>query len=83
VVWQGSAGDRRPYADQQPIASRIGWACEGALACHQLTGHAEQGRLNGGHMMRKTEREPDAVNLLNGFEERRFLKRPEFRRRSS
>jgi hypothetical protein len=40
-------------------------------------------RLNGGQMIRKTEREPDAVNLLDGFEERRFLKRPEFRRRSS
>jgi len=36
------------------------------------------GRLTRGHIMRETQRESDAVNLLSGFEERRFLQRPEF-----
>ena len=25
VVWQGSAGDRRPYADQTPLAASRSW----------------------------------------------------------
>ena len=48
-----------------------------------LSGQSRSGLLSTGQMMRKTEREPDAVDLLNRFEELRFLQRPELGRRSS
>ncbi len=77
----GSADNYRPECS----SGRTPWSvccCEGDSRVSSLPANLNTDRLNGGHMMRKTKREPDAVNLLKGFEERRFLQRPEFRRRS-